>query len=52
MPHCRQLLDRSAAVSEFFRCSYPIRVFIAFHGDSAYAAITAIKDSTCPVTKP
>lgn len=28
------------------------RVFVTFHGDSAYAAITAIKDSTCPVTKP
>jgi hypothetical protein len=28
------------------------RVFVAFHGDSTYAAITAIKDSTCPVTKP
>ena len=28
------------------------RVFVAFHGDSSYGAITAIKDSTCPVTKP
>lgn len=24
------------------------RVFVAFHGDSAYTAITAIPDSTCP----
>lgn len=25
------------------------RVFVAFHNDGAYAAITAIKDPTCPV---
>lgn len=24
------------------------RVFVAFHGDSAYTAITAIPDPTCP----
>lgn len=26
------------------------RVFVAFHSDSAYAAITAIKDATCPTS--
>jgi hypothetical protein len=26
------------------------RVFVAFHGDGTFAAITAVKDSTCPVS--